>query len=114
MVNAGWDPQAIAFALAVPTGIAAFFLLKIARAVFRDLPRVQRTIAIFAAFVIGTTSGIGLGVLGTTMNEWPGAALTLAGIYVVIRSLAQSPDGPLPRTALALAGLVGGLPAAPS
>ena len=111
MVREGWDPQVIAFVLAVPTGIAAFFLLKIARLVFGDLPRVQRTIAIAAAFTIGMTSGIGVGVLGTTMNEWPGAALTIAGLYVVIRSLAVAPDGPLSRGALALAGLLCGLAA---
>lgn len=108
MVRNDWDPRVIAFVLAIPAGIAAFFLLQTARIVFGSLPTGQRFVAIGASFAVGTTSGIGLGVLGTTMNEWPGAALTMAGLYVMVRALARSPDGPLPGRALIIAGLLCG------
>src|SRR5437870_527678 len=42
MVTAGWAPRVIAFVLAVPAGIAAFFLCKLLLLMFGDLPRAQR------------------------------------------------------------------------
>src|SRR5947207_11340217 len=38
MVSAGWPPQWISFALALPAGIGAFFLGKIMLLLFADLP----------------------------------------------------------------------------
>jgi len=109
MVSAGWDPRAIAFALAVPAGIAAFVLLKIFPLLFADLPPRDRVIASVLAFVISVTSAMGVGTLGTTMNEWPGAALTLAGIWVLVHALVAAPGAPLSRVALVAAGLLCGL-----
>ena len=106
MVEGGLDPRVIAFVQAVPAGIAAFFLLKLLQLLFRGMPAGQRWIAIACAFAVGATSAMGLGMIGTTMNEWPGAALTIAGLYFVVRPLMQSPRARVPRHALVVAGLL--------
>jgi hypothetical protein len=106
MVKERWDPRVIASVMAVPAGIAAFFLWKLLVVLFRDLPRMQRWAAVGSALAIGTTSAIGLGVLGTTMNEWPGAMLTVAALYVIVRALATGPA--ISRRALVIAGLSSG------
>jgi hypothetical protein len=106
MVDAGWDPQVIAFVLAVPAGIGAYFLIKTVPLLFRDLPRAERWLASVCAIGIGLTSAMGRGVLGTTMNEWPGAALAMASIYVVVRALVNRPGAAIPNSALLVAGLL--------
>ena len=108
MVRDGWDPRIISFVLAVPTGIAGFFLLKLLLLGFRDLPTGERLVATFCALAIGMTSAIGFGVWGTTMNEWPGAALTVAALFLVVRALARFPLSSLPRSAMIGAGLLCG------
>jgi len=108
MVKERWDPQTIAMTLAIPAGIAAFFLWKLLTVLFRDLPRRERWVSVGAAFAIGITSGIGFGVLGTTMNEWPGAALTIAALYVIARGLCVYGAPQLPWRPLVLAGLLCG------
>ena len=85
MVSAGWEPTTIAMAMAIPAAVAAFLLWKLATRLFRSGSRTERFTAIACAFLIGTTSGIGFGVLGTTMNEWPGTALIMASLYVIVR-----------------------------
>ena len=95
-------------AFALPAGAAAFFLWKLSSSLFGDWPRAQRWAAIAAAFTIGVTSGLGFGVLGTTMNEWPGTALTIAALYLLVRPLARNAGGPVSRGALILAGLLSG------
>jgi hypothetical protein len=106
MVRERWDPRVIAVVMAIPAGIAAFFLWKLSLVVFRELPRGARWAATGSAVAIGTTSAIGLGVLGTTMNEWPGTMLVIAALYVIVRALAQQPA--LPRRSLILAGALSG------
>ncbi len=90
MVAAGWPPRLIAFVLAVPAGVAAFFLGKIVLVLFPGPASATRATLRIAAFAIGVTGAIGLGVLGTTMNEWPIAALTIAAIFVLTRALVAS------------------------
>jgi hypothetical protein len=109
MVHAGWRPRTIAFVLALPTGVAAFFLLKLLPLLFRDLPLRERRAACAVAAVVGLTSAMAIGVLGTTMNEWPGTALTLAAIWLVVRAVARGGSAPLSRRALLGAGLLCGL-----
>ena len=55
------------------------------------------------------TSSIGLGVLGTTMNEWPGTACIAAALYFVARALSTDSVKPLPGLALVMAGFLCGL-----
>ncbi|MEP7329452.1 MAG: hypothetical protein ABI777_09590 [Betaproteobacteria bacterium] len=109
MVAAAWPPEWIAAMLAVPTGIAGFFLIKLLFVLFDDLPKQERWIAIVCAFAMGMTSAIGIGVLGTTMNEWPLVALLLAALWLVARAVAKAPATALSRRTLLLAGLLCGL-----
>lgn len=109
MVDAAWPPEVIAAVLAIPTGIAAFFLQKLLTVLFADLPRRERWIAIACAFTIGVTSAIGIGVLGTTMNEWPLVALMMPAVWAIARALARTPSTALPRGTLVIAGVLIGL-----
>ncbi|MBK9117205.1 MAG: hypothetical protein IPM22_16670 [Betaproteobacteria bacterium] len=111
MVAAGWDPRLIAFALAIPAGVAAFVLLKLLNLLFAELPTRERVAAVTIAFAIGITSAMSIGVLGTTMNEWPGAMLVVAGLWLVVRDMVTRPGEPLARTTLVAAGVLCGLAA---
>jgi len=109
MVDAGWDPRTISVALAAPAGVAGFFAIKLAPLLFADLPRAERWAAAACAVAIGMTAAMGRATLGTTMNEWPGAALTMAALYVVVRALVRNPGAAIPNATLIGAGLLVGL-----
>jgi MFS family permease len=109
MVAAGWPPRLIAAVLAIPAGIAAFLFAKLLALLFSDLEPGERRVAIACAFAIGVTSAMGIAVLGTTMNEWPLVALTLAGMWLIVRALAGTRAAPMPWMTLAGAGLLCGL-----
>ncbi len=111
MVAAAWPPRAIAIALALPTGIAAYFLARLLQTLFADLPSGERRLAIGTAFAIGVTPAIGIGVIGTTMNEWPLVALMMPGLWLLARSLATSHGQAIGRRALLGAGVLFGLAA---
>ena len=106
-----WDcpPRVIAFVLAIPAGVAAFFLWKLVRLLFDDLPASERTVAAACAFAIGITSAMGIASLGTTMNEWPGAALAIAALWLVVRELVRGNAGAIATRAAATAGLLMGI-----
>ncbi len=64
---------------------------------------------VFAA-VIGLTGANALTMLGSTMNEWPGAALTLAALWLVLQRIALNTTTLAPLVAAGLcAGLASGL-----
>jgi hypothetical protein len=109
MVQWDWPPRAIAFALAIPTGVAAFIFAKLLPLLFDDLPPRERDVAVACAFAIGVTSAMGIATLGTTMNEWPGVALVMAALWLVVRSLLRTNAGTLPADALCLAGVLVGI-----
>lgn len=111
MVDAAWDPRWITVVLALPAAVAAFVLLKVLNLLFADLPARERVAAVTLAFVVGASSAMSLAVLGTTMNEWPGALLTLAGVWLVVRDLVTRGGAPLSRWTLVGAGLLCGLAA---
>ncbi len=111
MVAAGWPPRAIACVLALPAGVAAFFLAKLLQQLFRDVPDAERRVAMGAAFAIGVTPAIGIGVLGTTMNEWPLVALVMPALWLVVRALVNSGGGAIDRRTLVVAGVLCGLAA---
>ncbi len=106
-----WDlpPRAIAFLLAVPAGIASFFLIKLLVILFGDVPRRQRWLPMGAALVMSLSSAMAIAVLGTTMNEWPGTALTIAAVFIIIRALQQESSPRLQGSALLAAGFLCGL-----
>jgi hypothetical protein len=109
MVSARWSPRVIAFVLAAPAGIAAFFLAKLLPLLFADLGKAERRVAVFAAFAIGVTAAMGVGVLGTTMNEWPLVALTMGALWLVVRATVRGGGGSLPLPTAAIAGAMIGL-----
>ena len=109
MVQWGWPPRAIAFALAIPAGVAAFFLAKLLPLLFADLPEGERKVAVACAFAIGVTSAMGIATLGTTMNEWPGAALVIAALWLVVRDLVRGDAGDVAPRHAAIAGLLAGI-----
>ncbi|HET9047075.1 MAG TPA: hypothetical protein VFO33_08960, partial [Casimicrobiaceae bacterium] len=77
MVAADWNPRIITAVLALPAGVSAWLLAKIAWALFDDPDPRARIGATIAALAIGLTSAMAVGTLGTTMNDWPGTAFTL-------------------------------------
>jgi len=103
MVDAGWNPRLIAFVLAIPAGISAFFVARIAWDMFVDLGGYDRVGATVAAVAIGVTGNMGVGQLGTTFNEWPVTALVIAAAATLVRVLVRS-TGALVLTARTLAG----------
>ncbi len=111
MVAAGWPPRLIASALAIPTGLAMYFLAKLLQQLFHDLPQGERRVAIPAAFAIGATPAIGIGVIGTTMNDWPLVALVLPALWLVAGALVRSQGNFIPRRTLIFAGVLCGLAA---
>ena len=108
MIAADWPPRVAAFVLAMPAGIAAFFLLHIVEVLFAGHDSTLRKTLRVAAFAIGITGAIGWAVLGTTMNEWPIAALVLAALWVLVRAIVSTAPG-LPVRALVIAGVIAGV-----
>lgn len=108
MVAAGWPSRLVAFVLAAPAGIAAFFLLRIVALLFPGRVSARRATLRVAAFAIGVSGAIGFATLGTTMNEWPLAMLVLAALWLLLRAIVAA-STPLPRRPLAIAGLLVGI-----
>jgi hypothetical protein len=109
MVQWNWPPRVIAFLLAVPAGVAAYFLARLVTLLFDDLPAQERRVAAGGAFAIGVTSAMGIATLGTTMNEWPGAALVIAALWLVVRDLMQGEAGAIAVRTLVIAGFLAGI-----
>jgi hypothetical protein len=105
MVAADWPPRAIAFALAVPAGIAVYFVYRIARLAFGDLDAPLAATAIAAAVVVGITGPNARSLLGTTMNEWHVAAPLLFALFLLAR---DAKSGTLRTATLIAAGLLAG------
>ena len=106
LVNAIASPRAVAFVMAATTGIAAFFLLRIASTLFPRGAVEDRFLWIAAAFAIGITGSTGRAVIASTMNEWPPAALLVAALAVLATPVASGKG--LPLRALAVSGLLAG------
>lgn len=109
MVAADWDPRAISVALALPAGVSAWLLAKIAWALFADPSTRLRLGATTAAMAIGLTAAMAVGTLGMTMNDWPGTALMLAALWLVVRDLVVAGRADLSRGTLVAAGLFAGI-----
>jgi hypothetical protein len=85
MVAADWPPRLIAFVMALPAGIGAFFLGKVLLLLFADLPGRQRWGYSALAFAVGITASGPVSLLGSTMNDWPGAALIMIALWLLLR-----------------------------
>jgi len=108
MVRADLDPRFIACVLALPTAVAAFFLIKLCERLFRDLPRATGAGLIVAACAIGLGGAMGRSQFATTMNEWPGAMFTMAALYGLVRSGKLEAAADLSRFTLVAAGFLVG------
>ena len=86
LVHALPDPRAVAFAMALPAAIAAFFLLRILCLVFPVGRERGAPAWIVVAAAIGLTGAAGQSTLGSTMNEWPSTAFVMAGMWLALRS----------------------------
>lgn len=103
MVTSQWPPRLIAFALAVPVGVAWYCFARVTLALFAPLPSEVRTAAVCAAMAIGITAPMAVSLIGTTMNDWYVAAFVLVALWLVVRA-----GGAAPRV-LAVAGLLVGI-----
>jgi hypothetical protein len=81
MVAAAWPPMLVAFALAIPTGIAWFCFARMAERLFPA----HRTAAL-AAIAIGVTAPMSVSLIGTTMNDWYVAAFVMAALWLAVRT----------------------------
>jgi hypothetical protein len=105
MVAADWNPRLISTVLAVPAGVALYFVVKLARLLIAHADRTARAVAIAGAAAIGVTGANGLALVGTTMNEWPVAALVTVSTWLIVRDLASG--DPRFRTLLLAGALMG-------
>ncbi|HET9668303.1 MAG TPA: hypothetical protein VFQ93_01765 [Casimicrobiaceae bacterium] len=108
MVRADLDPRVIACVLALPTAVAAFFLIKLCERLFRELPRKTGAALVVAACAIGLGGAMGRSQFATTMNEWPGAMFTMAALYGLVRSGKLEAAADLSRFALVATGFLAG------
>jgi len=105
MLAADVPPRVIAFALAIPTGIAWYFFARIVATLFAKTPIGVRGPAIVAAIAIGVTAPMSVSLIGLTMNDWYVAAFVMAAVWLVVRN---GGAGPLStQTLLAAGALVG-------
>lgn len=105
MVDRGWRPQVITVVLAVPAGVGAYALLRLARLLFTGLDRRVALVATGSAAVIGVTGPNAVPMLGTTLNEWPGAALMAIAAALLARDMVA---GRIRSPVLLAAGLLAG------
>jgi hypothetical protein len=107
MIARDWDPRVVSAVLALPVGVGGWLLAKLAWLLFDGDDAPSRMIATAAALAIGMTAAMAVGTLGTTMNDWPGATLTLAALFVVARGVTAHEA--LPARTLIAAGLLMGI-----
>ena len=99
LVAAGVHPRLITLWLALPTGIAAYFAIRIAWLLFADLALMSRLGATVAAITIGFTGTMGVGQLGSTTDEWLVSAFVIASLWLLVQAEPSPPGAqfPLPR-----------------
>jgi hypothetical protein len=76
--------RGVAFVMALPMAVSAFFLARIAALLFAQPDGAQRWVPIAAAVAIGVTGAAGISVLGSTMNEWHSTAFVMAALYLAL------------------------------
>ena len=108
MVRAGLSPRWIAVVLALPAGIAAFFLYLSLERLFAGCPSPRSYVYIALALLIGVTGTAGVSLIGTTTNDWPPATLIVIAIWLLLLA-ADSTAGATKWWPLALAGLACGI-----
>ena len=107
MIATDWPPRLVAFVMGLPGGVGAFFLAKILLRIFGKLPPKQRWLYVMLAFIVGICASGPVSLLGSTMNEWQGASLVMAALWVLLSHRRNA--GPTPWRAIAGAGLLCGI-----
>jgi hypothetical protein len=101
LVQALPGPKMVAFAMALSTAVAAYYLIRLCTTLFAPSPlgegRGGGAFPVIAATAIGVTGAAGQATIGSTMNEWLSAAFLLPALHLATRNLAQgvgrrSPD----------------------
>jgi hypothetical protein len=106
MVAADWPPRLISFFMVLPAAVGAFFLAKILRLLFREQPGSERWAYPLLAFLVGISASGPVSLLGSTMNEWPGTALVMIALWLLLRRTEQQDAR---WSALATAGVLVGV-----
>lgn len=101
----GTPPRVIAFALAIPTGIAWYLFARIVTVLFGDLPQPERSRATVTAIAIGVTAPMAVSLIGLTTNDWYIAAFALGAVWLLVRD--GDPLAAPPLVLLAAGALVG-------
>jgi len=96
LVAADLPPRAIAFALAIPTGVAWYFFARLAAHLFAGLPAQARTPAIAAAMTLGVTAPMSVSLIGLTTNDWYSAAFVMSGTMAFAYFLVHAPQSFFP------------------
>lgn len=105
LLAADMPPRVIAFLLAVPTGIAWFFCVRIAARLFDDVPSPQRLPVITVAIALAVTAPMSISLIGLTMNDWYTAAMVMPALWLMVRH--RGGDTASTATLLAAGALVG-------
>jgi len=108
-VRADVQPQWIAVLLALPAGIAAFFLFLSLQRLFSGLGVGRGRLHAALALLIGVTGAAGVPLIGTTTNDWPGAMLIVIAIWLLLKSSLMVGREKL--LVIAFAGLISGIAA---
>ncbi len=113
LVAAGVDPRTITAWLALPTGVAMYFAIRVAWRLFGDLARTERVGATVAAIAIGFTGAMGVSQLGSTTDEWLVTAFGMAALWLLLPPAGPTPNArrafAAPLAAGALMGIASGL-----
>lgn len=110
MVAADWNPRLITFVMVMPAVVGWFFLAKILLLLFRDFPEKDRRLYVALTFLVGISGTGAVAVLGSTMNDWPGATLIIIALWLLLRrSQQQDPRWHALLAAGLIAGIAGGL-----
>jgi len=91
-----------AFVLSLPAAVGAFFRARTLIALCRDSGGKERWAYAILAFVVGITASGPVSLLGTTTNDWPGAALIMLALWMLL-------DRAAPWHPIAVAGLLAGV-----
>jgi hypothetical protein len=107
LVHAIQNPRTVAFIMALPVAVAAYFLLRTLLLLFPfDRDRANGVVWIVAAALIGLTGGGGIAAWGATFNEWPSIALVMAALWLAVRAAIEG-EGRRPFACVAGGFLVG-------
>ena len=110
-VRADLPPQSIAILLALPAGVAWFFLFLSLERLFGSSGLRRSRAYVPLGLLIGVTGTAGVSLIGTTTNDWPGAMLVVIAIWLLLISslMAQTKKMALISLAGLLAGFAAGL-----